>query len=93
MQLENSAIISRNNNLLSTKIDGEMAMMSIENNAYYSLNSVAVDIWELIETPISLDNIVSKLVNKYEVEPDTCKKEVSELIQELVAQKLVNVDY
>ena len=60
-------------------------MLSIENGKYYGLDTVGTDIWNLAREPRSIEQICQALLDRYDVEPETCRNEVTELLETLVA--------
>ncbi|WP_294371695.1 PqqD family protein [uncultured Clostridium sp.] len=55
-------------------IDGEAVMMDLERGTYYTLNSVAANIWNIIEDEIYISKIIEKLLEIYDVDFETCEK-------------------
>jgi len=64
-------------------------MMDMEKGKYFSLNPVATRIWDLLENPLSLDELCGLLMEEYEVEAEQCRTEVTEVIAEMVKLGLV----
>jgi hypothetical protein len=75
--------------LLSSKIDDEIIIMGLQTDKYYGLDAIASRIWELLEAPRSLDELVSLLCEEYEVEEAVCREETSALLQALSKQQLI----
>ncbi len=73
----------RADDLLGAAVGEELLMMSIEKGSYFSLNAVGGRIWELLETPISIDELVARLTAEYEVPADTCRREVATFLAKL----------
>ncbi|MBN2669518.1 MAG: lasso peptide biosynthesis PqqD family chaperone [Bacteroidales bacterium] len=88
----NDKIIYVNTDLLNSQIDGETVMMSLELGKYFGLNEVGSKIWELIQTPKTLNKVVEQLVEIYEIDYATCLKETSEFLASLYEQKLIYFD-
>ena len=76
-------------NSVSGLLDDELVMMDIEKGKYFSLNLVATHIWEYIKEPRTTPEICEYLLSEYDVDEETCKTEVSELITELEKLGLV----
>jgi len=74
----------RNSNHISGRLSDEIVMMDIEKGKYYSLNPVATRIWDLLEKPLSLDELCGLLMEEYEVDEEQCRAEVTEVISEMV---------
>src|SRR5690554_4410559 len=79
----------RNNETISGRLHDELVMMDISKGKYFSLNPVATFIWDNLEDPISLDDLCSKLVKEYEVEPEKCRIEVQAYLNELQKLNLI----
>jgi len=92
-RLTGAAILIRNDDeLLTTVVDGELIGMSVEQGACYGLNEVATRIWELLAEPRSVDSLCQQLTSEYDVEAGQCLREVLDLVEDLRAEGLVNVD-
>ena len=53
-----NSIVARSEGLVTSNLDGEVVMMSIDNGKYYGLDAIASQIWELLETPCSIRALV-----------------------------------
>lgn len=74
---------------LTSHIDDEVVMMSSEKGMYYNLNPIGSRIWELLDTPQSLESLCAQLMEEYDVDEATCKQETEEFIQSLLERGLV----
>jgi hypothetical protein len=83
--------IKRLENTIASPMEDELVMMSMENNSYYGLNSVGRKIWELLESEQTLESLCAKLIEKYDIDLDICRKDVSQLIVKLEQVGLVTV--
>ena len=64
-------------------------MMDLEQGKYFSLNPVATRIWDLLEDPLTENQLCGLLLEEYEVDPEQCLQEVEELLAEMVKLRLV----
>ncbi len=85
-------VYSRNINIIDGSIDDNQVMMHIEKGKYFGLNSVGKRIWELIEEPKSLEEIVGQLTEEYDVPKEQCEKEVVSFLDMAVHNDIVKVD-
>lgn len=76
---------------ITSDIGGETVMMSLENSAYYGLDTIGSRIWELIAQPISVSSLCDTLQTEFEVERDTCCQDVLELLNHLYKENLVQI--
>ncbi|KYG27649.1 lasso peptide biosynthesis PqqD family chaperone [Alkalihalobacillus trypoxylicola] len=72
-----------------TDMDGDKVMLNISKGKYYNLGKIGGAVWELIKTPQTLESIVNKLVEEYEVEKEVCSLEVQSFLEDLKQQGLV----
>lgn len=82
-------IIKRRSDLLFNEIDGELVMLSIENSEYYGMDKVGSRIWDLLEQPLCLKDLVVVLMNEYNVTEEQCIKDTSAFINKLWDKKLI----
>mgnify|MGYP001462682639 CR=1 FL=1 len=74
----------RNSKTISGRLHDELVMMDIGQGKYFSLNPVATRVWDLLENPLSLDELRGRLMEEYEVDIEQCRAEVTEVISEMV---------
>jgi hypothetical protein len=84
--------LSRVQNLLSTELDQETVLMSIDAGAYYGLEGPARSIWEILETPLTFSALVDRLVEEYQVSPETCAADLERFLSEMVREGLLRVE-
>lgn len=91
MNIDRETKIKRNPDMVSSDMDGEKVMMSIENGEYYALDPVGSDIWENIEDEIKIDDLIKKLLSKFDVSEEICEKDTMEFLNELIEKKLIMI--
>jgi hypothetical protein len=82
----------RMQNLLTTELDQETVLMSIDAGAYYGLGGAAQKIWNLLETPLTFSQLVAQLVEQYQVSPETCAADVERFLLKMEAEGLLRVE-
>jgi len=71
-----TSVVERVQNIVSSDIDGETVMMSVERGAYYGLNDIASGIWARLDRPIRVSELIDGLLARYEVDRKTCEEHV-----------------
>ena len=84
-------VISQIEEIVASDIDGETVMMSIENGKYYGLDDIGSRIWELIEKPVKVSDLIDTLLERFDVDRGTCEKDVLKFLNELDEDKIVVV--
>jgi hypothetical protein len=82
-------VLQRKGDLLFNEIDGEVVMLSIENSEYYGMDKVGSRIWELLDQPMSFRDLVTRLMDEYEVSGDQCNNETLAFVYKLTDKKLL----
>ncbi len=91
MPLELSQTITRHNDMLSAEIGGEAIMMSIEKGAYFGLNPVATRIWDLIEQPKSIAELIQTITDEYEVSAEQAAEDVQAFVADMIERGIAQV--
>jgi len=90
-ELSRSSKIVVSKEVVSCDLGGETAMLDMKEGVYYGLNEIGTVIWELIQKPITLLEIVDKILEEYEVDEETCYADTVELIKEMEKNGLVEI--
>lgn len=77
--------------LFSQEVDGEMVLLDMNSENYYGLDSVASDIWKLLQEGKSLQETLDALIEMYDVEPDTLKNDLEGFINTLLETELASL--
>ncbi len=74
-------------------MDDELVMMDIEQGKYLGLNPVATEIWHLLEQPKSMTQLLTALLDRYEVSAAQCETDLQRFLQQMHSQgMLVQID-
>ena len=91
MEINNNDILCRNSNILSSDMDGETVMMSVENSEYYSLSKVGTKIYDILLTEMTFSNLIDILTKEYDVARDICEKDTKEFIIDLINKNIIKI--
>ncbi|MDQ0975353.1 hypothetical protein QFZ31_005231 [Neobacillus niacini] len=86
----NSRISQENGNIVSN-MDGDKVMMNINKGKYYNLHTIGGEIWDLIEKPIYIQQIIDELLAKYNVERLECTEQVLLFLEKLNDEGLIKI--
>ena len=84
-------VIARSSELVSSDIDGEVVMMSIENGKYYGLDKTGSRIWDLLENPFSVSALINQLLCEFEVDRATCERDVFAFLEKLDEDNMLEI--
>ncbi|MGI6686526.1 MAG: lasso peptide biosynthesis PqqD family chaperone [Bacillota bacterium] len=91
-KISRETIISRQDGIISSDLEGEKAMMSIKRGKYYCLNGVGSSIWELLARPITIQELMDELMKEYQVEEETCLRDVSLFLNKMHREGIICLD-
>lgn len=89
--LSKLSLISATKNAVHCDIEDEIVILSMEDEVYYGLNPVGAFIWNLIQEPKTMHEIERAILEEYDVEEETCKIDLKEIIKKLMDKGLVEV--
>lgn len=78
--------------VVSCDLVDEAAILNMKDGVYYGLNPVGAKIWNLIQKPIQVSDILEVLIDEYDVEKDVCQTDLMELLEQLLEKELVKVE-
>jgi hypothetical protein len=91
LSTESERLFFRDTDMVAVPMDGELVMLSLDQGSYYGLDGIGPRIWELIGNPISLDDLTATLCLEYEIDPATCRMDVSALLDDMISAGIVSV--
>ena len=84
-------VVAQSPELVSTRLEGQTALMSIINGAYYGMDRVGSRVWELIEQPRAVSGVVDQLLTEFVVARPNCEQHVLGFLQKLADADLLAV--
>jgi hypothetical protein len=89
--ISDSATIAIAPDVLASEVGPEVVMLSLRDGTYYGLDGVGVEIWRMLQAPVTISRIVTALVETYDVDADRCRSDVVTVIVTLVERGLVEI--
>ena len=74
---------------LHANVGDDVVALHVQNGRCFGMEHVTADVWRYLEQPASLDQICSRLLAEYEVDTQTCRAEVVELLETMQRAGLV----
>jgi len=76
---------------VSCDLSGEAAILDLKSGQYYGLNAVGARVWNLIQEPKTVTDVLQTLLDEYNVATDSCERDLFALLEELQGKGLVDV--
>src|SRR5258706_15084626 len=77
--------------VLISDVDGESVLLNLNSERYFGLDEVGTRMLSLLTTSTSIQTAYEALLEEYEVENETLRHDLADLIDRLVDQGLLQV--
>ena len=91
MSIPPTSVVARVPGVLATDVAGQLVLLS-EELRYLGLDRTGQVVWELLEKPQTLDDLVDELVRRFDVSQQQCRSEVSEFLVDLEKRHVVTIE-
>ena len=88
-QITAEGSVRRSEELLTSSVDEETILLSLEKNNFYGMNEVGTRIWELLESPIAVAELCRQLQEEFAVSEEQCREHVLQFLNSLAEDGLV----
>lgn len=84
-------IISRNHTqFIFSELGREIVIFNMQTSDYLGLNEVSSEIWKLLDSPVTPEDIIKKLLQRFKVNEDDCKMQTMVFLNEMEKQGMLN---
>jgi hypothetical protein len=91
MKISGETRLKRTQDMLESDVAGDVIALDVENGQCYGFNSVASEIWRLLEHHVSVSEICDSLVKQFEVDRTGCETDVILFLDDLCSEGLVKL--
>ena len=84
-------IVQRDPDVIAAEADQDLVMVSIANGFYYGVSDVAREIWEAIERPKKISDLIDDLTKTYNVDRSSCEEQTLSFLEDLLTEGLLQV--
>lgn len=82
-QISEESTIVASRKVPFTQVQDEMLGIDYNQGYCYGLNSSGARIWQLIQTPISVAELVRRLAGEFDVDSNLCQRQALEFLDQL----------
>ncbi len=83
------SVISRNPEIIHSAMDDEVVMMSVDQGLFFGIDKIGTHIWNLLETPENVRNLIKKLMSFYIVEQIVCENDTLLFLNDMLQKKVI----
>lgn len=91
MPLTVDSVVVSTEEQVSADLDGEAVVLGLAKGIYYGLDEVGARIWALVREPRTISDIRDSIVTEYDVEPDSCLRDLIQFLEGLETEGLIRV--
>jgi hypothetical protein len=76
--------------VIAKMVGSEMVLLDYDRGIYYGLNGVGARVWQLLAGGATLDEVLDRLTDEYDVPRAALEADVAALLRDLQAKELVD---
>jgi hypothetical protein len=84
-----TTVVCASSNEVSSRVGDEAAILDLDAGVYYALDSVGARIFELLQQPARLGDVLSTLLGEYEIDEETLHHDLLAFVSDLQDKRLV----
>ena len=86
------SIVSQKEDVDVTELNKEKIMMDLDKGKYFMLNETGSTIWDTINEPKSVSEIIESIIKEYDIDRGTCESKVLEYLEKLRHEEIVFIN-
>jgi hypothetical protein len=90
ISMESTVVVAKEQ--MSCGLDDEAVILSLKKGVYYSLNPCGNRIWTMIQKPVNVGKIRDTILEEYDIDKETCEKDLLYLLSDLKKEGLVVIE-
>ena len=76
---------------VSSELAGEVVILNLKAGVYHGLERTGARVWQLVQQPRRVAEIRDALVAEYDVEPQTCERDLLRFLADMADHGLLDV--
>jgi Coenzyme PQQ synthesis protein D (PqqD) len=76
--------------VIAKMVGAEMVLLDYDRGIYYGLNGIGARVWQLLAGGATIDEVIARLTDEYDVARATLEADVAALLRDLEAKELVD---
>lgn len=90
-EFDESSIVEACQHCTSTKIDGEIVLLDLEDGIYYGINPTGSKIWEGLDSPTPISELIEDAKDELGLDREKCSEYVTDFLSELREKGLISL--
>ena len=85
------SVVTRVEGFSTAQVQDNLMMLDVQQGAYYSLDPIGAEIWNLMEQPTPVRDIVDRLKDRYAVSLEQCMADVLAFLEDMLKNGMIQV--
>jgi len=77
--------------VVHAQLEKDVVALNVEKGTCFGMENVTAEVWNLLSRPASLDDICSQLLEIYDVDRDECRSDITELLDLMRREGLIEI--
>ncbi len=86
-----SSVVEAKSEPLAAPLAGGLVILQVETDRYYNLNELGTEVWQLIQQPVTVAEIVERVTATHDVDAARCEADILALLQDMAQAQLITV--
>jgi len=86
-----NSVVQRDPEVIAAEADQDLIMVSVATGNYYGVSDVAREIWDAIEHPKRISELVGDLIASYQIDSSLCEEQTLSFLKVLLDEGLLQV--
>lgn len=91
-EIDATTRLRRKAEMVAADVADEAILLDIETGYFFQLNLTGARIWALLEAPMTLDQLCTRMGEHFRVDPETCRSDVTEFVADLLDRHVLKID-
>lgn len=83
--IEENRLYARSTDVVETEVDQKVMLLHVNDWRYFALDTAGSAIWSMLESPMTIDDIVARLMSRFEVDAEQCRTDTLIFLKGLIA--------
>lgn len=76
---------------MSSRVEDETVILNLAAGTYFSLNSVGTAVWETLQRPVTVLEVLEAVIRQFEVSVELAESDILALVSDMVGAGLVRI--
>ena len=78
-------------NVVFRELQGELVLLNLDSGVYFGLNQMGTRIWQLLQERVTLQTVLDRLCQEYDVPETTCREDLLSFAAATIEKGLLKV--